>query len=117
MNIDKYNPGSGRVMREDDSIINTANYLSPKPIGHEVVVMSAVASSLHPPEGAIKAYIQIQGPGIICWFDGTDPNEAMSGFYLETGDIYELESPEEIAGFRAIRTGNSDFDLAVAYGG
>jgi hypothetical protein len=108
--------GSGRRIRENGSQINEANYLAPTPSAHETVAVSSTAKSLTAAKygtKAIKALIQVQGNPIRYWLDGTEPTSSV-GFYCYADDSIELESLEEIQGFRAIRVG-SDATLAVQY--
>lgn len=65
--------------------------------------------------GAAKyAEISSDGGEVRFTVDGTPPTASL-GHKAAEGDIIRLESPEDIAGFRAIRTGTQNGELNVTY--
>ena len=113
--IDHYGPRSGRMMREDDSVINTASILAPVPGGdNETITVSSTVESLDPPDGAIGAAITVEDAAIRFWRNGVDPT-ATDGHKISAGGEFLLQSAEEIAGFRAIREGDTDAVIQVSY--
>lgn len=63
---------------------------------------------------AVAAEISLETDDVRFRVDGTAPTAA-EGHLIESGDIVILESPNDIAGFRAIRTGAISGVLKVTY--
>lgn len=56
---------------------------------------------------ASKAKIFCQTAAIYCRWDGTDPDSS-TGFIMAANQILDLDHPDDIKRFRAIRLGGSD---------
>lgn len=64
---------------------------------------------------ASGAVVITEGQAIRATKDGTDPVATTTGTKLNTGDIYILETYQDIAKFKAIREGASDGTIQVEY--
>lgn len=106
---------NGRIRKEDDSLINMADKLSPTPLEESSAMVAVDAStsvSLNVPVGAAGARLQPSQP-IRFWLDGTEPT-ATEGFYIGAYDAVELESPAELTGLKMIAV-SSAASVAVGY--
>ena len=63
---------------------------------------------------AVRAVITCEDAQIRFRVDGSDPTSSV-GHILDSGSLLMLESNDDIAAFRAIRTGSSDGTLMVTY--
>lgn len=82
----------------------------------ESVTVSGTAGGLTSAtfDSAVRATITIEDADIRFRLDGTAPT-ALIGHYAKPGDIIELESPDELQRFSAIRTGGTSAVLRVTY--
>lgn len=94
-NINNYVPGSGREMRDDNSIINTANYLAPRPNGDQVIVVAAAGvKTLTVPEDTIAAEIAYAPVDLHVRYGANIP-DANTGAYYPEGTAILLDSYEK----------------------
>ena len=63
---------------------------------------------------AQKAVVTVETAGLRFLTDGNNPTTTR-GHELGTGDVVELNSPDEIKKFRAIRTGGTSSSIHVTY--
>ncbi len=85
-----------------------------KPAEYSAVatITSATAVELTAPTGARYAVVKVISNPIRVRDDGTAPT-SVSGFSLEVGDIVNLLSREQIAGFKAIaQDGNAGLEIS-----
>ena len=119
MSISRMSTKSGRLLREDDTAVNEANYIAPKPTNHETLTIQNTAGGTPltalKTVGAIQAYISVETASIRYWLDGSAPT-ATQGILLEKGDAVALQSSEEIAGFLAIAVSDAA-TVQVGYSG
>lgn len=95
-------------------IVRTA---APVPIGSERVTIDATAGgvALTPTAGAHFAGARLETAQIrFSVVDGSAPT-ASTGMLLEVGETCLLDSPDEIANFRGIRTGGTSGVLEITY--
>lgn len=88
----------------------------PAPAGRETLTVDATVGgvSLTRASGSKYASMRLESAQIRFTVDGTAPTTTV-GRLMESGEILELESVEEIAGFAAIRTGAVSGSLQVDY--
>lgn len=85
-------------------------------LGDEVVVVGAVAGGLTAPAAARHAIVHVWDADIVFTTSGTAPLTTAGGGYRQANyQTFELDSPEEIAAFSAIRLGAADATLYVEY--
>ena len=86
------------------------------PFAHETLTVADSATSLTSAtySDATRAEMTLETAQIRMWADGTDPT-ASEGILVEIGDTIVLNSPAQIAGFRAIRAGSTSGTLPVQY--
>jgi hypothetical protein len=103
---------SGRMVKEDGTLINEANILAPSSSSHEVLqVTTAAAKSLVSiPTDAIGAYVHTSAD-VRFWLDGSVPTTSVG--YPKSADVeFELQSMEELVGFKVIsQTENSTLSI------
>lgn len=93
--INTYVPGSGRVMRDDDSIVNKAAYLAPRPNGDEIVeVTIADVYTLTVPEDTIAAEIAYAPVDLYVRYGENIPANGIGAYYPE-GTAILLDSYEK----------------------
>lgn len=88
-----------------------------KPLQDALVTVGAATAPLDsPPVGATSARIEVKAHDIAFRVTGQAPvgQQATDAFQ---GDTIYLDHPDEIAGFRAVRAGDSDAALHVIYFG
>lgn len=91
--------GSGRLLREDNTIINEANYLSPVHLNSEVINLAGNGILENIPSNAGGAYIYVDGD-IRFWLDGVAIPSAQSGLKL-SNVLFMLSSVDELLNFKA----------------
>ncbi len=64
--------------------------------------------------GRNGAFVTVEDAPIRVQLDGTAPT-ANDGHLINPGDSFDLESPDELSNFRAIRTGSVSATLQVSY--
>ncbi|NLE57154.1 MAG: hypothetical protein GX616_02250 [Planctomycetes bacterium] len=115
--VDQMDAHNGRMLREDNTAANVASVLSPKPTEVETVTVSSTAVGLTAAKyaGAVVALVTVETAPIRVWCNGTAPTSS-AGTLMNAGDQRLLQSPEEIAGFKAIAV-SADATIQVEYGG
>ncbi len=120
MDINTMSPQSGRRIREDNSIINEADIISSalggKTYAFEQVTVADTAKTLTAATYGLtkRAVITVETAQIRFRTDGTAPTAAV-GHLLDAGDTVILESAEDIANFKAIRTGTVSAVINASY--
>lgn len=97
-------------------------YLEPQPIGvgpsygaqESLTVSSTVVPLTYAHRGYNMALITVETASIRFWLNGQNPSTT-AGHLLNSGDVLELDSAEQIDGARFIRTA-ADATLMVSYG-
>ena len=92
MELDLYSPKSGRILQEDNSYINEADYLAPGPNGDQIIVRNSagVLAALSPPNlGNIKA--DIFSP-VEMWVRFGATPAVNAGIYFAPNETCELEN-------------------------
>lgn len=109
---------TGEIRRADDSIINEGNILAPVPCMPETLTVADIATPLTTAKyaGALTAFVQVGAAPIRYWTYAEATPTTTEGIQLDPGDGVYLQSPDEIAGFKAIRTTDVSAVLQVAYG-
>jgi len=91
-----------------------------KAFNYEAVTVSSSAvgltSTKYNPSGhkAQVAFITVEDAQIRFRYDGTDPTSS-EGHIADVGDVIKIEGYDNIANFKAIRTGSSDATIRVTY--
>lgn len=85
-------------------------------VGFEKVDIQGTAKGLTPAEykNAQYALVSVETADIRCRFDGVNPT-ATDGIPFEDGDKFWIESAEDIARFKAIRSGSTSAVLQINY--
>ena len=88
--------------------------------GYESLPVSDTAKALTPSKyntsvhTATVAFITVEDAQIRFRYDGTDPTSS-EGHIADVGDVIKIEGYNNIANFKAIRTGSSDATIRVTY--
>jgi hypothetical protein len=87
-----------------------------KAVGFEKLTVADAAVGLTAAEygNAQFALVSVETADIRCKWDGEDPTAA-EGIPFEDGDKFWLESAEDIANFKAIRSGSDSAVLNIMY--
>lgn len=85
-------------------------------IGFESITVSttAIGCTTATAAGAIQALVTVEDQAIRYRVDGTNPTSSVGHEALDY-DVITLQSPDEIAKFKAIRRDSSDAILRVTY--
>ena len=120
MDINKMSPQSGRRVCEDNSIVNEADIVSSalggRTAAFEQLTVADTAKTLTAATYGLakRSVITVETAQIRFRTDGTAPTAAV-GHLADIGDSVTLESAEDIANFKAIRTGAVSAVLNVSY--
>lgn len=80
------------------------------------IVDASLSASIRPGPGAVgqaeQATVVVEGGDIRFWSDGGVPTASV-GLLILDGQSFQLQSPEEIANFKAIRAGAGDATLTI----
>lgn len=88
--------------------------------GYESLPVSDTVKALTPSKyktsvhSATRAYITVEGASIRYRYDGTNPTSS-EGHLVNPGEDIEILGYDNIANFKAIRTGSADATLRVTY--
>lgn len=132
-NINSMSPSSGRMLKENNSVINIAdkfeamadsvNNLVATGLsagGHEVVAVDDTvggkALSVSEIEGMKRAFITAEASQMRFTLDGTPPTTTI-GHLLNPGDSVVLDSVADLTSFRIIRTGAVNGSIQCTYSG
>lgn len=115
--VDQMDALNGRMLREDNSAANIASIMSPKFIAFEKITVGSTAVGLTAATyaGATVAEVTFETAAVRVRRDGTAPT-AETGTPFFDKDVLLLTSSDQIAKFKAIRSGATDATIQVAYG-
>ncbi len=129
--IDQMEARTGRMRKEDDSVVNIAEGFDPttKTFGMQLIGSKAQdyeSITVDGTEGGValtaakygtctKAFITAETASIRFTVDGTTPTATVGHLVNPGTTVVKLDSNEDIAAFRAIRTGAISATIHVTY--
>jgi hypothetical protein len=117
--INRMASSSGRMLKEDNTIVNQANILAPSPVDSEVLTIpnTAGGTPLTPAKyvNATRAKVNVENEDIRVTVDGVTAPTATVGHKFFDGSGFWLESKEELENFLAISMSATNAVLQITY--